>query len=204
MASSHALPARDWGSPAAVAGIFAAYLFLSLAMIFWSRHAVNVAEVWFANAMLVALLLRSVMQSLPLAMLLALLGSSIANVLMSAPWMPSLGIGIANMTEVAVAVIAARLLNLRLDRHPDDRFFLKGLISLVFIAPAAGALVGAYVVNTAFGTHWPHEFKKWWVGDAMGMLILAPPLIAYSESAWVASLRASLTSFALSLTMYPP
>lgn len=181
MASSRALPARDRGSPAAVVGIFAAYLFLSLAMIFWSRHAVNVAEVWFANAMLVALLLRSVMQSLPLAMLLALLGSSIANVLMSAPWMPSLGIGVANMTEVAVAVIAARLLNLRLDRHPDDRFFLKGLISLVFIAPAAGALVGAYVINAAFGTHWPHEFKKWWVGDAMGMLILAPPLIAYSS-----------------------
>lgn len=175
------LPAKDWGTPSSVVRIFAAYLLLSLAMIFWSRHAVNVAEVWFANAMLVALLLRSVMQSLPLAMLLALSGSAIANVLMSAPWIPSLGIGVANMTEVAVAVTGARLLNLRLDRHPDDRFFLKGLISLVLIAPATGALVGAFVINAAFGTHWPHEFRKWWVGDAMGMLILAPPLIAYSS-----------------------
>ncbi len=46
MEDSRVLPAKDWGTPSSVVRIFAAYLLLSLAMIFWSRHAVNVAEVW--------------------------------------------------------------------------------------------------------------------------------------------------------------
>ena len=172
--------ARDWQSPARLACILAAYIALTLAMIWWSRHAHHVSEVWFADTLLVALLLRGVLRSLPLAMALCMLGSTLANMLLHMAWVPSLGIGVANMTEVATAMIGARMLGLRLAGPPDDRFFLKALTALILGAPMAGAVTGATVLHNLFGSNWPHTFYKWWLGDAMGMIILLPPLLACS------------------------
>lgn len=154
---------------------------LTLAMIWWSNHASHVVEMWFANALLVALLLRGTLRSVPLTLGLGLAGSTLANVLMQMHWLPALGLGMANMAEVAAAIACTRLPGLRLlQGKVNERYFLNAMIALIVLAPAVGALVGATVLAQEFQSNWAHSFSRWWVGDAMGLLILLPPLLAYS------------------------
>ncbi|MFA6231964.1 MAG: EAL domain-containing protein [Rhodanobacter sp.] len=171
----------DWQSPARLTGILVAYMALTLAMIWWSNHASHVVEMWFANALLVALLLRGTLRSVPLTLGLGLVGSTLANVLMQMHWLPALGLGMANMAEVAAAIACTRLPGLRLlQGKVNERYFLNAMIALIVLAPAVGALVGATVLAQEFQSNWAHSFSRWWVGDAMGLLILLPPLLAYS------------------------
>ena len=174
--------APDWHSPARIAVILVAYMALTLAMIWWSHHASHIVEMWFANALLVALLLRRTLRSVPLTLAIGLVGSTLANVLMQMRWLPAVGMGVANMTEVAAAIACTHLPGLRLVQgKPNERYFLNAMITLIVMAPAVGALVGATVLSQEFHSDWTSAFSKWWVGDAMGLLILLPPMLAYSR-----------------------
>ncbi len=172
----------DWQSPVRIAITLVAYLALTVAMIWWSNHASHLVEVWFANALLVALLLRRSLRSVPLILALTLIGSTSANVFMQMHWLPALGVGVANMAEVAAAIACTRLPGLRLrPGKVNERYFLNAMIALIVLVPAVGALVGATVLVIEFQSDWARTFFKWWVGDAMGLLILLPPLLAYNR-----------------------
>jgi len=182
MEHPHPPLAQDWQSPARLTAVFLAYMMLTLAMLWWSDHASHIVEMWFANALLVALLLRGNLRSVPLTLALGLAGSTLANVLMQMHWLPAFGMGVANMAEVAAAMACTRLPGLRMQKGlRNERYFLSAMIALIVLAPAMGALIGATVLNLTFHTGWAHSFSKWWVGDAMGLLILLPPLLAFSR-----------------------
>lgn len=182
MANDCPAPSPDWQSPARLVVILAVYTALTVVMIWWAHHTIHIVEVWFANAVLVALLLRGMLRSVPLTLALGLIGSMLANMLMHKYWLTSLGLGAANMSEVAAAIACTRLPGLRLQQDKaDERYFLNAMIALVVLAPAIGALVGATVIRLTLHSGWAHSFVKWWVGDAMGLLILLPPMLAYSH-----------------------
>jgi len=172
-------PDRGVTSAGRVAVILTAYVVLSLAMIGWSRHAAHIAQIWIANALLVATAVRGSLRPMWLAALLALLGSVVANMLMQMSWSGASGVGIANLAEVAACLGLARALGLRSDGQPDEQPFFQGLIALILFGTAVGAAAGATVLNIKYGSHWTRSFFKWWVGDAMGMLIMLPPMLAY-------------------------
>ncbi|WP_052394951.1 bifunctional diguanylate cyclase/phosphodiesterase [Oleiagrimonas soli] len=155
------------------------YLMLAIAMIAWSQTAKYVAEAWFANALFVALLLREYLRSLPATLIAGLVAATLANLIMGTPVLASLGYGAANMVEVAVAVLLCRQFGLRLGSALGDRFFLLGIAATMMLAPMAGAAVGASVVHLYFHAPWTPTFGRWWLGDAVGMLVLLPPLLAY-------------------------
>ncbi|HVM40589.1 MAG TPA: SpoIIE family protein phosphatase [Acidimicrobiia bacterium] len=47
----------------------------------------------------------------------------------------------------------------------------------VALGPLAGALIGSIGTSVAFGRSWPEVAVKWWVGDALGVLSVAPLLL---------------------------
>ncbi|RAP59140.1 EAL domain-containing protein [Oleiagrimonas sp. MCCC 1A03011] len=157
-----------------------AYLILAIAMIAWSQTAKYVAEAWFANALLIALLLRRDLRSLPATLGAGFVAACIANVAMGTPWLVSLGYGAANMAEVVVAVLLCREFGLKRGSLLGERFFLLGLTATVVLAPMTAAAIGGAVVHLYFQAPWRPTFLRWWLGDAVGMLILLPPLLAYN------------------------
>ena len=181
MEHRHSPLAPDWQSPARLSVILGGYTVLSLMMIWWSGHASHIVEVWFANALLIALFVRGSLRSVRLTLATCLLGSTLANLLMEMPWLPSLGVGVANMAEVAAAIACTRLPGLRLTGQVNERYFLNAMIAMIVLAPAVGALAGAGILSLWFHKELLNSFGKWWVGDAMGLLILLPPLLAYSH-----------------------
>ena len=181
MEASRSPLAPDWQSPARLSIILVGYLLLSMMMTWWSGHASHIVEVWFANALLIALFVRGSLRSVWLILALCLLGSTLANLLMQMAWLPSLGVGAANMAEVGAAIACTRLPGLRLAGQVNERYFLNGMIAMIVLAPAVGALAGAGILSLWLHKELLTSFGKWWVGDAMGLLILLPPLLAYSH-----------------------
>ncbi len=181
--------APDWLSPGRLVATVVSYLALSVTMVWWSVHAPDIAEPWVANALPVALLMRGSQRSVPLALAIGLLGSTLVNVLVHVPWLAASGIGVANMVEIAAAGACTYLPGMRQQGLLSERFFPNGMIVLIVLAPVAGAAVGASVQHAESGAAWAEAFRHWWVGEAMGLLILLPPLLAYSHKRLHALLR---------------
>lgn len=162
--------------------VLGVYFVLAVTTIAWSTQAANVAEAWFANAWLLASVLRGTLRSPVLALAGGAVMVALANIVMALPWTAACGYAVANMVEVGVALCLVRWLGLSLENGLDGREFVLGLLATVVVAPAASALVGASVVRAVFGSNWLPVFRGWWVGDAVGTLIMLPPLLACSAS----------------------
>jgi diguanylate cyclase (GGDEF)-like protein/PAS domain S-box-containing protein len=156
------------------------FFLLALGMIWWSHRAADVAEAWFANAWLVAVLARRWVRSLSWTLVAGGISIAVANIVTGTSAGISVGFGVANMAEVAVAVLLIRQLGLSLAGAAPDRTFFLGMLSSVVLAPGIGSLIGSTVAWQAMGLSWPRTFQDWWVGDAAGMLALLPPLLTYS------------------------
>ncbi|MEM1332336.1 MAG: SpoIIE family protein phosphatase [Actinomycetota bacterium] len=103
--------------------------------------------------------------------------------------LPSLlGFGLANLAE---PLLGASLLGLALGRSPartslpdlGRRRELGWFVLLgVLVGPIAGGVIGGLTANWRFGTGlWPLS-GEWWLGDALGVIVVAPLALA-----WVAT-----------------
>ncbi|HEY6863819.1 MAG TPA: MASE1 domain-containing protein, partial [Burkholderiales bacterium] len=111
-----------------------------------------------------------------------LLGAFAANASLHEPWLVAAGIGVGNALE---AVAGAELLRrLRFDRRLTR---VRDVLALLLAAAASpliaatlgvGCLVGGNVQPAAaFAALW----KLWWIGDALGALIVTPVLIVWGR-----------------------
>ena len=108
------------------------------------------------------------------------IGAVIANVLTGAPLLVATGIGIGNTLEALLGAYALiRLINfhLAIDRVEDA-------IGLIVIAAGVSTLVSATigVASLSLGGIAPPgqvlaAWRAWWLGDAIGALIVAPPIL---------------------------
>ncbi len=166
----------------ALAAFTTIYFVLTVAMIAWSEGpAHHIAEAWFANALLVAALLRGWLKSMPKTLAAGYLAAVLAFMAMGQQFLPTLLIALANMAEVAVAVWLSRLFGLRTGVMLSERFFLLGFFATMVAAPFVGALIGTSAVHQMFGSDWNATFMTWWAGDAVGMLLLLPPALTFDS-----------------------
>jgi integral membrane sensor domain MASE1 len=94
----------------------------------------------------------------------------------------SSGFVVANVAEPLIgAGIVLAMVRRRLDlcRLWDVRWFVVGG---VVIGPAFGAAIGAIVDHGRLGEDLVDTFSQWWIGDALGVLLVAGPLIAIGSS----------------------
>jgi diguanylate cyclase (GGDEF)-like protein len=92
--------------------------------------------------------------------------------------LPSAGWGVANAVEPLLGAGLVRLALLRAGPVPLRRLVVfLGLAAGV--APAVAAALGASVAAHTTGAPWAETSIRWTVGDALGVLVMAPPLLSW-------------------------
>jgi diguanylate cyclase (GGDEF)-like protein len=105
-----------------------------------------------------------------------------ANLVYGLPLLPSVGWGVANALEPLVGAGLVR----RAYRHVGDaplRRLLVFVACAAGVAPAVAAAVGASVAVLVTGAAWHEVWIRWTVGDALGVLVMAPPVLAWQRCA---------------------
>jgi signal transduction histidine kinase/integral membrane sensor domain MASE1 len=117
------------------------------------------------------------------------LGAFLVNTLAGAPLGAALGISVGNTLE---AVIAVQLLR-RIGFHPSLSR-VRDVLGLVVLAAGVSTVVSATLgvfclrlAGIVDSSSWFPAWKAWWLGDALGDLIVAPLLLV-----WTSRPRASL------------
>ncbi len=141
------------------------------------------------------------------------LGAAIANVWQGASLPVACGIALGNTLEAVLAAYALRRIarfSVKLDRLPD----VVGLIGIAVVASTAvSATIG--VTSLYLGGVVPVErFREtwfaWWLGDAIGNLVVAPFVLNWATTAWlrveprrlIEALALSAALLALSLLVF--
>jgi signal transduction histidine kinase len=113
-------------------------------------------------------------------------GAFIANATSGASFAEAAGISVGNTLEAVVGAVLLRRVGFRpaLDRARD----VLALIALAAIASTAVSAtngvttlwISGDVPSSSYGSDW----LLWWVGDAMGALIVAPLILVWSTAPW--------------------
>ncbi len=92
----------------------------------------------------------------------------------------AVGFAVANVAEPVVG--ASLLLPLRRRRDASTREYLLRFVLCAAVAgPLVGAIVGA-AVATIFGTAtFGTTMLRWWLGDALGVVVVATPMLAFAR-----------------------
>jgi len=110
------------------------------------------------------------------------IGATAINAFAGASPLVALGIGVGNTLEAALGAWALQRGGLRfgLDRQRDVLLFLA---AAVLASPVAAATIGAGSVllgNDISGAMFADAWTAWWMGDAMGNLMVAPVALTWS------------------------
>ncbi len=164
---------------ALVLAVAAAYFAAAKVGLSMAHVADQVTLVWPASGLALACLLRIGSGAWPGVAL----GAFLANATANEPIPTAMGIAIGNTLE---GVLAAWLLGRagfdpRIERLND----VIGLVAVaVVLSPIVAATLG--VASLCFGGVEPWSradllWRTWWMGDAIGILIVAPPLLAWTH-----------------------
>ncbi|WP_054110466.1 PAS domain S-box protein [Brevundimonas sp. AAP58] len=162
----------------------AAFSILALLSLMFAREAGRVAAIWPANGALLALVLLRPKTERAALIAGAFVGNVAVTLGMGDAVPIALGLSLANAVEVALAAWLLKDVSIR-----------EGLLrgpTLVRFATVAGLIapVASTVIATGTLWLWHHEalrpnVLRWLVTDALGMLIVAPPLLLMSSpGAW--------------------
>jgi serine phosphatase RsbU (regulator of sigma subunit)/integral membrane sensor domain MASE1 len=91
----------------------------------------------------------------------------------------SLGWAVANLTEPFVGAAVARRLIDQVELTP--KFALGFLVGGLLVGPMCGAAIGASVLDVANDFTWVDGWSDVWVGDALGVLVVAPCVIVMAR-----------------------
>ena len=160
---------------ASVALIALTVFLLALGSIELTRVGGHVAAVWPANAVVVAVLLRSARRRWGPLIAASVAGCLLANLVGGGDGRVAAGLALANGIEiVACAGAVRRILGPRPDLTQLDALFVFILCSA--LAPVLSAALAAFWL--AYVTHadvW-RSAADWYVPDVLGLLIVAPAL----------------------------
>jgi integral membrane sensor domain MASE1 len=144
--------------------------------------AADLAAVLFIPAgITVGALLRASLRQWPLVLAAAAIGELVQDLRSGLALYESLGYVAANTIEPLLAAVVLRQLighvDLSFRRHT---FAFLGIA--VAGAPTVGALIGAFT-NMALGEHdFAETFAQWWLGDALGVLLVASLILAWHST----------------------
>ena len=164
----------------------------------------GVATIWLSNGLLFAILIRRPTSTWPAYLVIGyfadLLGACIVN---GEPFTTSLAVCACNSLEVG---LAAFLLNrwfgqpFHLSRpRPLFAFLAVGVV----LAPAVACSVDSLWFFLSEGAPWFDTYRTWFLGDALGMAIVAPLVYALQEPALFAIFRRRLLSKTLLVLAAP-
>lgn len=140
-----------------------------------SHHSEGVATIWLTNGMLFAIVIRRPQPIWLRYFVIGLIADTLGDVIYGVPFLLSLGGSLANLFEVALSA----LLLAHWFGTPFNLTRRKPLLGFLGIA-----VVGASAITAALAVSWTllftppspwwQLFRTWYLGDALGMAIIAP------------------------------
>jgi signal transduction histidine kinase len=111
-------------------------------------------------------------------------GALVANLLTGAPWLAAAGIATGNTLEAVVGAYAlSRVAGFRLSL---DR--LRDVLALIVLAAALSTMISAtigvatlYTAGLVQQSKLAETWRTWWVGDAIGALLIAPAILVWAK-----------------------
>lgn len=144
-----------------------------------SRTSGQIATLWAANAVAVAVWLRSGRGTgfdLSFGALISV-GILAGELLAGNKPVLSLVFTIANMVEIVMAVLLARRFAPTLNLASVEGA-CRFILCVAFLAPIGGGLFTAGVLSVAQDASFLMSFKTWWFGHALGLAVVAPFILA--------------------------
>lgn len=165
------------------------YVLLATSTIHFTSNGRNHASMWPADALILALLLKNQRRYWPAIVIAGWAGNLIAN-MVTRGWTPGLiGYGAINMAQTCLAAWlicrSGKVGNLLADIPGTARFVLHA----GFIAPACGAIVGSALTALNYGEPMGPSFMRWYVSNALGLMVVTPFLMAILNGSYVRSFR---------------
>ena len=156
-----------------------------------TRSAGNVASVWLASGVTIGLMLRW-RDRLRQALVFIVSGVAIlaANLICGDPFPVALGLTAANLAGVLTIIAGLGLAGWHPREIDDSQGFLKFALVALIVGPMVAAVIGALVINSAYGAPYASVLRLWFLSDTVGNFILAPALISLgAEKRLLAHLR---------------
>jgi diguanylate cyclase (GGDEF)-like protein len=167
---------RDHASPWITAVLL--YFILAAGTIRLTSNGRDIATIWPANAVLLAMLMLGPRPAWGRVLSAGFCGNVAANLITRGTvWGPLL-YSFSNLAEVALAAVLLR-------RARDGALTLESpqalgsfVLSLGVIAPLASALSGAATAALVFDQPFWGSFERWYLSDGLGLLVFTPLLFA--------------------------
>lgn len=112
------------------------------------------------------------------------------------------GFGAIRIAEIALAYALLRWLRIAGAAPDDVSDWLKILAVSLIVAPGLGALVSAIYASSLHDMAFMPALTQWWIGNAAGMLIVLPAMLAWDASdPWRLTHRGNSAEFWLLLML---
>src|ERR1700761_7806982 len=161
-----------WGHLSAT---FLILLLFSWLGIILSRQSDGVATIWFTNGLLFALVVTRPKNTWIPYFIVGFLADTLADVIYGDPLRLAIGVSVANSVEV----ITSSVLLTRWFGNPlqlTKRLPLLGFLGIAVVAATAltSALGASWTLLFVNAGPWWMLFRTWYLGDVLGMAIIAP------------------------------
>lgn len=172
---------RDSWTPKALirlAWVLPLATFFSWLGIVLSHQSEGIATIWFSNGLIFSLLITQPKQRWLSYFLAGLTADTTADMIYGDPFRLAFGVSVANSVEV----VTSTLLLTRWFGYPLDLRQRRALIGFLLIsvigATALASSLGAFwTLQLLPGGSWWQMFRTWYLGDMLGMAVLAPLII---------------------------
>ncbi len=171
------------------------FTFLLLLLCSWlgivlSRQSEGVATIWLTNGMLFAIVIARPRNVWVRYFLIGFAADTLADVIYGDPFALSIGVALANSVEV----ISSCLLLTYWFGNPFDLSKRRPLVGFLGVA-----VIGATALTSALGASWTllfvnagpwwRLFRTWYLGDILGMAIIAPLVFILQRPGFFVMLR---------------
>jgi diguanylate cyclase (GGDEF)-like protein len=169
-----------------------------------SRQSDGVATIWFTNGLLFALVITQPRRVWVPYFLVGFAADTLADVLYGDPLKLAVGVSVANSVEVILScVVLTRWFGSPFPltkRHPLLGFLGVAVLGATAVTSALGASWTLLFVNAG---PWWMLFRTWYLGDVLGMAIIAPLVFILQRPGFFAVLGRQRLMDTLLLLMVP-
>ena len=178
------------GSLLRLAGVFLLVTVCSWTGIALSRQSEGVATIWLSNGVLFGLLITQPPRRWLAYFIAGLTADTLADMLYRDPFRLAIGVSLANSVEVILSSLVLTLwfgapLNLA-KRRPLVGFLLFSVVCATLLTSVLGASWTLLFVDA--GPRW-QLIRTWYLGDLLGMAILAPLIVILQRPAFFSILQ---------------
>lgn len=150
------------------------YFSAAALMIHLSSNGKDIATIWPANAILVALLLADDRPRWANVLTAGFVGGVAANLVMRGTLLGPILYGLANTVEIAIAASCLRTKSNRDGILQSTPAVARFIAVAGFCAPATSGVLGGATAMSVYGEPFGQSFATWLASDGLGLVVFTP------------------------------